>query len=111
MSAGKLTKRVTIQQRAAGSPAKDAFGAPVTSWTTFAEVWASLEPVSGREFWAQQQVQSEVTIKVNIRYLAGVLPEMRILYGTRVLTIKHVIDPMERHDFLNLMCAEGVKDE
>ena len=110
ISAGKLNKRVIIQKLMAGSPERDSYGAPITSWCTVATVWAAIEPISGREFWAQQQVQNEVTIKVSIRYLAGIIPEMRVLYGDRVFIIKFVIDFKEGHKEIQLMCAEGIKD-
>lgn len=108
MQAGRLNKRVTIQSRATTT---DAYGEDVvTGWTTVAMVWAAVEPLQGREFWAQQQIQSEVTTRVRIRYLSGVVPEMRVLYGSRALDIKSVIDPRERHAEMQLMCAEGVTD-
>lgn len=110
IGSGKLNKRVTIEQLVAASPARNAYGEPETTWTTFATIWASIEPIQGREFWAQQQVQSEVTVRVRTRYLAGVTSEMRVVYGTRILSIESVIDPEEKHQELQLMCSEGVKD-
>lgn len=107
ITAGMLNKRVTIQQLAAASPAQDEYGEPQASWTTFAEVWAAVEPIQGREFWAQQQVQSEVNTRVRIRYRSGVTELMRVLYGSRVLVIQAIIDPKEAHEELQLMCAEG----
>lgn len=107
IAAGKMNKRISIEQLTAGSPAQDTFGEPDQTWSEFAEVWAAIEPIQGREFWAQQQVQSEITHRVRIRYLAGVLPDMRIVYSTRIFSIKHIIDPKERHEELQLMCTEG----
>lgn len=111
MNAGMLNKRITIQEKAANSPAYDEYGQPSEAWATFAVVWAAVEPIQGREFWAQQQVQSEVTIRIRIRYLSGVRPDMRILYGSRVFSVESVIDPKERHAEMQLMCSEGPKDE
>lgn len=111
IAAGKLNKRITIEQSAAGSPSQDAYGEPSVSWITFKEVWAEIGPIQGREFWARQQVQSEVTVRVRIRYLQGVTSAMRVVYGTRILSIENVIDPREGHEELQLMCSEGVKDE
>jgi SPP1 family predicted phage head-tail adaptor len=104
MDAGRLDKRVTIQSQAS---TRNAIGEPVKSWSDFATVWAGVEPLQGREFWAQQQVQSAVTIRVRIRSLAGVTPAMRITFGSRVLNIEAVIDPRERGEEMQLMCSEG----
>ena len=107
---GRMNKRIIIQQEVVGNPPQDAYGVPNTTWGTFATVWAAVEPLQGREFWAQQQVQSEITTRVRIRYLAGVTSKMRILYGSRILNIKSPIDPKERHAEMQLMCSEGVND-
>ena len=109
MDAGRLNKRITIQQLTAGSPAQDTFGAPSESWETFAQVWAEIKPIQGREFWAQQQVQSEITHQVTIRYLSGVTSKMRVLYGSRVMSISNVINVDEKNAEMQLMCTEGVK--
>jgi SPP1 family predicted phage head-tail adaptor len=108
MKPGKMRHRITIQQ---STQTQNSFGEPIDSWSTFAgPLWAAVEPIQGREFWAQQQVQSEVTIRVRIRYLSGVTSSMRILYGARILTIESVIDPKEGHKEMQLMCSEGVKN-
>lgn len=107
INAGRLRKRVTIQQ---SSLAGNTYGEQTKTWTTFKQVWAAVEPLQGREFWAGQQVQNETTYRVRIRYLAGVVPQMRILYGTKVLNIQQIINPQERNIELQLMCSEGVID-
>ena len=53
-----------------------------------ATVWAAVDPVSGREYYAAEQAQSEVTHKVRLRYRAGVTPGMRVLLGQRRLHIR-----------------------
>ena len=108
MRPGKMRHRITIQHAA---QTQNSYGEPIYSWSTFSTVWAAVEPVQGREFWAQQQVQGEVTHRIRIRYLSGVTSAMRVLYGSRVLAIKSVIDPKERHEEMQLMCAEGVEEQ
>lgn len=110
ISSGILNKRITIQRKTSNTPANNLYGEESYTWTTFAQMWASVEPVQGREFWAQQQVQSEISIRVRTRYLSGVLPDMRIVYGSRTFTIKSVIDYKEQHIELQLMCSEGVEN-
>ncbi len=109
---GRRNKQVTIQQKVTGSPAQNSYGEPQTSWEAVAtDIWAAVEPIQGREFWAQQQVQSEVTVRVRIRYRSDIDAGMRVIYGSRILVIESVIDPKEAHEELQLMCSEGVRDD
>ncbi len=108
MRAGDLNKRLVISQAVAGSPAVDEFGAPNMTWEELDTVWAAIEPLSGREFFAQQQVQSEITVRIRIRYRNDVLSGMKAEYGSKTYVIQNVIDKEEQHQELQLMCSEGV---
>lgn len=102
-TAAVLRNRVTIQQPSAS---RGKLGGVKEGWADVGTVWAAVAPISGREFFAAQQVNSEVTHRVTIRYLPGVDAKMRVIYGKRVLEIQSVIDPQERHVELQLMCVE-----
>lgn len=97
--------RITLQELVTG---QDEAGQPVREWQDVATVWAAVEPLRGREYWAAAQVQSEVTTRIRIRYRSGIRPDMRVLYGGRVFNVTAVIDPEERHVELQLMCREVV---
>lgn len=108
MRAGFLRHRVTIQRY---ELVVDEYGAPLRGesrkelWKDVATVWASVEAVSGREFFASQQVQSEVTHKVTIRFRPGVAADMRIVHGGKVFGIVAPL-PDNRGTRLVLMCRE-----
>lgn len=112
MRAGRLRHRVAIQRR---TGAESGFGEPTDTWTDLATVSAGVEPISGREYFAAQQVQSEVTHRVTIRYLAGVTPKDRIVWTdpatgvARYFDIRSVLDKDERHRELALMCVEHAR--
>jgi len=108
MEIGKMNKRIIIQ-RIKTSP-QNAYGEPIDEWETFATVWASIEPLQASEFWAQEQIQSEIKIRIRIRYLSGVTSKMRVLHGERILVIESVIEPKEAHKEMQLMCSEGVTE-
>ena len=108
MQAGTLNKRVKISQLVTGSPAFDEVGQPNTSWEELATIWAAIEPVSGREFWAQQQIQSEITARIRIRYRNDVTVGMKAECNGKTYMIKYIIDYQESHKELWLMCSEGV---
>jgi len=78
------------------------------SWSTFATVWAEIEPISGREYIEGRQDRGELTHVVTIRYLAGVRPDMRISFEGRYLKIAAVRNPEERDRSLELDCTEEV---
>jgi len=105
MRSEALKKRITIQQQ---STTQDSFGSPIDTWTTVATVWASIEPINGKEFFAASQVNAEVTTRIRIRYLSGIEPAMRVLYGTRLYNIQSVIDYKESHAEMQLMCKEVI---
>lgn len=102
MRSGMLRHRVTLQRFQQG---QDAYGGPVETWEDVATVWASLEAMSGREFFASQQAQSEVTQRIRIRYRPGVTADMRVVHGGRVFGIVAPL-PDNRGRELVLMCRE-----
>jgi SPP1 family predicted phage head-tail adaptor len=107
IDAGRLNQRITLRQRAAGL---DALGQESGSWTDVATVWASAEPLRGREFFAAGQVQTEASTRFRIRYLAGVVPTMQVVWNGAPYDINAVIDVDGRKHTLELMCVQGGRD-
>lgn len=105
IGAGARDKRVTIQEK---TITKDNIGNQVEVWHDITTVWAAIQPLSGREYWAARQVNAETTTKVTILYRRGVTAEHRILYGSRVLEILEVVNPLEGNAELVLMCKEAI---
>ena len=99
---GKMRHRITFQRF---SGALDDFGDPLqadaANWTDVATMWAAIDPISGREFYAAEQSQSEVSHKIRCRYRTGL-----DTYGKRRCKIISLIDWEERHESLLLMCKE-----
>lgn len=104
---GKLRKRITFQQfDGTLDSAGDILDDVDANWDDFKSVWASIDPVSGREFYEAEQSQSEVSHKIRCRYFNGLKTAMRIKYGTRIFRIVSVIDWQERHDSFLIMAKE-----
>ena len=78
--AGELRHRVRIEQRSA---AQDAAGGLPDSWDLVAEVWASVEPLVGREFFASAERQGRVSTRFRLRHLDDITPAMRIVWAWR----------------------------
>ncbi len=103
MKIGKLRHRIAIEQVA---NIQDADGSVIETWSGFAMAQASIEPVSGREYFAGQTTHSDVTHRVYTRFIPGVIPRMRIVYQSRIFEIISVINTRERNTELQLMCRE-----
>ena len=76
------------------------------NWTDSRKRWASVQPISGKEFYAAEQSQSEVTHKIRCRYFPGATPKMRILFNNRKFKIISILDFNEHHEELLIMAKE-----
>lgn len=103
MNAGDLRQRVTIQYK---TVTKDAYGQEVITWTDLATVWASVEPLSGREFMEGRQETAEVNTRIRIRQRTGIEPEQRAVWGSVIYNILAVILIQTRNREIHLMCRE-----
>lgn len=106
---GKYAHRITFQRYDGtvdeyGDVRKDVDA----NWDDFKTVWAAIDPVSGREFYAAEQSQSEVSHKLRCRYFPGVKTEMRILFGSRKFKILSVINWREANEEYLIMAKELV---
>lgn len=107
MRLGPLRHRVTFQQR---KTTVDEYGQPVEGWDDIATVWASVEPISGRELLSAQQVQGELTHRIRCRYFAGLVAADRMLFESRGFDLKSIINSMEIDASLEILATEGLSD-
>ncbi len=87
------------------------FGEEVITWNDVATLWASIEPIRGREYIELRQAQADVTTRIRIRHYAGLTPSMRIEHSGRTFEI--VAPPKnvaERDIQMELMCREAIDD-
>jgi SPP1 family predicted phage head-tail adaptor len=108
MRSGRLRQRITIQSR---GEIRDADGGSVAAWADFAaSVPAEVVPLSGREFMSATAMQDEIQARITIRYLAGVIPSMRVVFDGLNYNIVAVLpDPTARRH-INLMVNRGLND-
>jgi len=108
-SAGKLRERVRID---APIVTRDSFGGEkVTGWTEGPTVWADVEPLRAREFFAAQAAQSTCDHKVTIRFRAGVTAKHRLVWRGQALDIVgEPIDVKAQRVWLELLCVKGIRD-
>ena len=110
MEAGKLRHRVTIQ-----APVKtqnEETGGVDFSWTTFAaNVPAAIEPLSVGKFISAQQVQSEISTLITIRWRSGLPQNMRVIHGETIYdVIGYLPDKVTNRNYVTLPCKAGVNE-
>jgi SPP1 family predicted phage head-tail adaptor len=83
------------------------------TWSEVEPVWASIEPLTGKERYDAQRNNPELTHKIVMRYIVLLTPRMRIKYddpdeGLRYFGIESMADVREARRELHLMCSEQV---
>lgn len=127
MALGQFRDSITVQQSAgtawdsgttswdAGATswdpdARDATGDPIEQWSTYCTRRASVEPLSGREYFAASQFQSNLSVRMRLHYdeqTALIDAKMRVSWGNRLFNIvAPPINPNEANREIILMCEE-----
>jgi SPP1 family predicted phage head-tail adaptor len=108
MLAGRLRKRITIQQP---TVVRGASGEAQESWSTFATVWARVAPYEQRNRTVEGLQAASITNTqlhvVTLRYLPGLTTAMRVLFGTRILQVTEIVNLEERNREMHVLCIEG----
>jgi SPP1 family predicted phage head-tail adaptor len=102
MNIGRMRYRIEIEDLI---KITDQDGFTTEEWIPFAEVWADITPVSGREYFDSAQDLSEVTSKIYIRYLKGIKSIMRIKHKDRLFNIQSILQD-ERNGITTMMAKE-----
>jgi len=83
----------------------DTSGGYTRSWEDVAEVWAEIEPISGRErLFAMQQI-SELTHRLLLRARADIDASQRLVSEDRTFYIRYVA-PLNHGELLELLAEE-----
>lgn len=98
MNAGNMDRKIVIQSLTD-------FGGGNKQWDTFATVWANKRILTGREFYAAQQRQSETNVVFEIWFLENVNSSMRISYDNKYYDILY-LEEIGRREGLKLFCIE-----
>ncbi|WP_339273628.1 phage head closure protein [Paenibacillus sp. FSL W8-0426] len=95
MNPAKLNRRILLQRKSEAD--EDDSGYPVNpgnEWEDVMTLYASREPLRGREFFAAAAANAELTLRYKIRYRDGITPDMRFidLNNGRTCNITAVLD-------------------
>ena len=90
LGGGRLRHVVDVQSMTFTT---DSYGGKIRSWSNYLTgVRAEIKPLSGREFGAAQAAQSELTARIRMRYVSGIVPAMRIVHGSINYEIVSVVN-------------------
>lgn len=107
MQSGKLRHKVRIEVPV---QTKSKSGAVTTDWQLYRLVWASIEQLKGYEKAGMAAIYPAADCKIYMRYIAGVLPTMRIVYNDKIYSILAPPNNIEeRNRELEIVCQTGVK--
>ena len=70
-TAQQLCHCVQLQRN---TPTQGSFGDVINQWSTYASVYARVDPLVGREFFAAMSVNAEHSVKFTMRYR----PDLRV---------------------------------
>jgi len=105
MNPGRLNRRIVLQSQ---TVERDAVGQAKPVWSDVATVWAAVLPLRGKEFFESAKVNSEITVRIIIRYRAAVKQNWRVVAGGESYDIVEIINPADGNKELQLMCKRVV---
>ena len=83
-----LNRKITFQQVTLTQDPNT--GEMVEAWTDFVSVFARVDPMIGREFFASATTNAEANTKFTMRYRGDIVPAMRIAFGGETYNITSI---------------------
>lgn len=109
LEAGTLRHRVKFQRPVYTQ--NTTTGAMEASWTDVADVWAAIEPLSGREFISAQSEQSKIVARFVIRSRSDLSADMRILHNGKIYNVEGLLtDKDSGLEYITIPVSEGVRE-
>ena len=105
MRSGLMRERVSVESLGTDVAVT---GVPSGGWSEVCSVRAQVTTLDGMEGYEADQNAARLTHEVVIRYRSGVSPEMRVLWGTRVLQVHGVVADPKRTRMV-LQCEERIE--
>ena len=104
MAIGKMNKRIELQRK---TSARDSYGEPIETWSTYSRPWAKLVGGAGSEKILGQQLTGRAGVVLELHWRSPE-PEIteRVKLGTRTFDINDVDNVESRNRTLILTCTE-----
>lgn len=111
MQSGKLRHRLSLQEQKQTQDSST--GQLVVTWQEVDKLWASVEPLSAREFIAAKTHQSQISARIVIRATEGINASQRLV-DTRtgaIYNIEGVLrDLKSGHHWMTIPVSEGINN-
>src|SRR5262245_14385503 len=105
VTASELDRRVTLQRQASPQDLSAA-GEPADDWLDVEKVWASVEPLTGRELLSAKLLEAEANYRVRIRWRSDVRANWRLSFEGRTLYLTEPPREIGRRAGLEFLCSE-----
>lgn len=105
MRAGQLRHLVRVESV---RKTRTAAGGFEDTFTLAGEAYASIMPLTGREFFENQSVNGDVTHEIKMRAHLTVVPGDRIIHDARTFHVLSSVDVAERGISQRIMAKESV---
>lgn len=103
--AGDFDKRVDFENWVESGG--DGMGGSEGSWSKEATLYASINPVSGRERIHNEAIQSDITHVIQTRKTDfDISGESRVVWGSRSFNLKYVLNQREDGAFVEIAATE-----
>lgn len=83
-------------------------GSMKTTWESYITLWAKIETIQGNERVSAMATWPKADQKITFRYVAGILPTMRVLFNNKIYSILNVNNLEERNREIVLTTESGV---
>lgn len=110
MRAGALNRRMRFDR---ATEVQDASGDPVVTWTPLATVWASIEPLRGREALTDGAIRGELDTRIRIRW-SPLLNDLSdkdrgvYIFDNTIYNVVSVAEVRMEHRELEILAKSGV---
>jgi SPP1 family predicted phage head-tail adaptor len=101
MRIGQLRHWLTVEQ---ADRTEDGGGGATLVWSSIAQIWGAIEPLSGKESLEADRLSGSATYNVTVRYRDDLTPSMRFRRNGDIYEILSVLDEDGRGRFLKCKC-------
>jgi SPP1 family predicted phage head-tail adaptor len=84
-------------------------GSMKTEWNSYLSLWASIEVLKGQEKVSSIAAYPSADQKISFRYVAGILPTMRVVFNDVIYSILNVNNVDMRNREIQLTTNSGVR--
>lgn len=110
MRAGRLRHRLLIDEP---QVSQDYSGDEIVTWTPYAEVYADIQPVTGREAFRADQILAEMDTRITVRWsshIDRVTAKWRLRFKNEIYNIVSVAHKGMRNREVEFLCKSGLND-